>query len=48
MKRYLHCPCGEWLEGEDEADLIRKAREHLAEAHPELEYTDEQILFMAI
>jgi predicted small metal-binding protein len=46
-KKRLVCPCGEWIEGEDEDDLVEKARAHLKEAHPGMEYTREEILFMA-
>jgi hypothetical protein len=46
-KTILDCPCGARLIGRDQPDLLRLAREHLREAHPQLEYTDEQILFMA-
>jgi hypothetical protein len=48
-KTRLQCPCGELIEGENEDDLVVKATEHLADAHPHLagEYTREQILFMA-
>ncbi|MFD4351289.1 DUF1059 domain-containing protein [Nocardia sp. NPDC058519] len=47
MKRYLSCPCGEFLSGADEDDLVAVARRHLAEQHPDHEYSREQILFMA-
>ncbi|MGW6117871.1 DUF1059 domain-containing protein [Nocardia sp. NPDC055165] len=47
MKRHLSCPCGEFLVGEDEEDLVVKARLHLTEQHPDHSYTREQILFMA-
>jgi hypothetical protein len=43
----LICPCGAWLEGADEDDLVEIARRHLAEEHGGREYTREQILFLA-
>jgi predicted small metal-binding protein len=43
----LACPCGEFIEGADEDDLVEKAQAHLREAHPGRTYTREQILFMA-
>jgi hypothetical protein len=43
----LHCPCGEWLEGEDEDELVAKAQAHLAQEHPDLEYSREEILAIA-
>jgi hypothetical protein len=49
MKSRLDCPCGEHIEGQDEDDLVEKARAHLEEKHPELAmiYDREHILFMA-
>jgi predicted small metal-binding protein len=47
MKTNLRCPCGELIEGKDEDDLVEKAQAHLEEAHPQLAYTREEILFMA-
>ncbi|WUV51343.1 DUF1059 domain-containing protein [Nocardia vinacea] len=43
----MQCPCGEFLIGDDEDDLVAKAQRHLAEQHPDYQYTREQILFMA-
>jgi predicted small metal-binding protein len=47
MKTTIQCPCGETIVGEDEDDLVEKTQAHLREAHPQLDYTREQILFMA-
>lgn len=47
MKQHLSCPCGEFLTGRDEDDLVEKAQRHLTEQHPDHEHTREQILFMA-
>lgn len=47
MKTQLDCPCGEHIEGRDEDDLVAKAKEHLTAAHPDHDYTREQILFIA-
>lgn len=47
MEMYLHCPCGEVLQGEDEDDLVESAQEHLRDAHPDRTYTGEQILLLA-
>lgn len=47
VELYLHCPCGEVVEGEDEDDLVERAQEHLREAHPDRTYTREQILLLA-
>jgi predicted small metal-binding protein len=46
-KTRLHCPCGEYLQGDDEDELVAKAQQHLQERHPHLEYDREDILFMA-
>lgn len=47
MKRRLSCPCGQFIEGETEDDLVEKVQAHLAEKHPGHEYSREQILFLA-
>jgi hypothetical protein len=47
MKTRLACPCGEQIVGIDEDDLVARTQEHLADAHPFLEYDREQILFIA-
>jgi hypothetical protein len=46
-KTRLQCPCGEFLQGTDEDDLVDQAQRHLRERHPHLEYDREDILFMA-
>jgi hypothetical protein len=47
MKTRLNCPCGEYLTGTDEDDLVAKVQAHLAEQHPGREYDRDEILFMA-
>jgi hypothetical protein len=47
LKRHLSCPCGEFIEGEDEDDLVEKVQAHLAEKHPDHQYSREEILFLA-
>lgn len=49
MATRLDCPCGEHIVGDDEDDLVAKAKEHLNERHPDLVevYDREHILFMA-
>lgn len=47
MKTRLICPCGDRFAGVDEDDLVAQVQEHLATAHPGLEYDREQILFIA-
>jgi hypothetical protein len=47
MKTNLKCPCGAFLTGTDEDDLVARAQAHLTEEHPGLAYEREQILFMA-
>jgi hypothetical protein len=46
-KTRLQCPCGEFLQGTNEDDLVEQAQRHLRERHPHLEYDREDILFMA-
>ena len=49
MKTTLPCPCGEYIRGKDEDELVEKAYEHLREKHPHMaeEYERHHILFMA-
>ncbi|MRH91282.1 DUF1059 domain-containing protein [Nocardia sp. SYP-A9097] len=46
-KTRLNCPCGEYIRGFDEADLIAKTQAHLAENHPGHDYSPDEILFIA-
>ena len=41
--RAIDCPCGHRLDGADDDELFRLAREHVDRDHPELERTDEQL-----
>ena len=41
--RAIDCPCGHRLEAVDDEELFRRAREHIAEHHPAMQRTDEQI-----
>ena len=36
-------PCGHHLEGADDGELFRLAREHVDRDHPEMQRTDEQL-----
>lgn len=47
MKTRLNCPCGEYIQGTDEDDLVEKVQTHLREAHEGREYDRDMILFMA-
>ncbi len=47
MKTQLQCPCGEHIQAEDEDTLVEEVRKHLAEQHPGLDYTRDEILFLA-
>ncbi|AZG47364.1 DUF1059 domain-containing protein [Gordonia insulae] len=47
MKTRLTCPCGDQMKGADEDELVQKVQEHLAENHPDHEYSRDEILFMA-
>jgi hypothetical protein len=38
----IDCPCGHHLEGTDEEQLFRLAREHIDRDHPEMQRSDEQ------
>jgi predicted small metal-binding protein len=41
--RAIECPCGHRLEGADDEELFRLAREHVDREHPEMQRTDEQL-----
>ena len=41
--RAIDCPCGHRLEGVDNTELFRLAREHIDSDHPEMDRTDEQV-----
>jgi hypothetical protein len=43
VMRAIDCPCGHHLEGADDEELFRLAREHVERDHPEMERTDDQI-----
>ncbi|MET9491190.1 DUF1059 domain-containing protein [Nocardia sp. NPDC006630] len=47
MKTQLNCPCGEYIRGTDEDDLVTKTLAHLAEKHPDHNYSRDEILFIA-
>lgn len=46
-KTRLNCPCGVALKGENEDDIVEKAQQHLKEDHPGMDYSRNEILFMA-
>jgi MFS family permease len=41
--RAIECPCGHHLEGADDEELFRRAREHVDRDHPEMQRTDAQL-----
>ncbi len=41
--RAIDCPCGHRVEADDDDELFRRCREHIAEHHPDMRRTDEQI-----
>ena len=41
--RAIDCPCGHRLEGADNEELFRLAREHIHRDHPEMNRTDDQV-----
>ncbi|HET7736493.1 MAG TPA: hypothetical protein VFK52_10985 [Nocardioidaceae bacterium] len=48
MARSLRCPCGEFITGENDDDLVEKTQAHLADKHPGMEYDRDAILLFAI
>ena len=45
--RSMTCPCGTPLAATSEDAFVSSVERHLAEAHPQLSYSREQILSMA-
>ena len=43
MRRVIDCPCGHRLEAANDEELFQAARRHVAEYHPDMERTDEQL-----
>ena len=41
--RAIDCPCGHRLEGADDDELFRLAREHVDRNHPEMQRSDAQL-----
>jgi MFS family permease len=41
--RAIDCPCGHHLEGADDAELFRLAREHVDRDHPEMQRSDDDL-----
>ena len=41
--RVIDCDCGETLQAANDKDLARSVREHIAEKHPEMEMSDDQV-----
>ena len=41
--RAIDCPCGHQLQGTDDEELFRLARDHIDREHPEMERSDEQV-----
>lgn len=41
--RQIDCPCGHQLQGPDDEQLLRLAREHIVNKHPDMERTDVQL-----
>lgn len=47
MKSRLNCPCGEYITGTTEDELVENVQAHLAAEHEGRTYDREAILFMA-
>ncbi len=46
MKRAFDCFCGEYLEGDDDEELINWTRAHVSRQHSDIGLTDEQVRAM--
>jgi len=43
MARCIDCPCGHLLQGADDEELVRLARKHITEDHPEMKRTHQEL-----
>jgi predicted small metal-binding protein len=43
MRRTIECPCGHQLRGADDEELLRLARQHVTEHHPDMRRTDDEL-----
>ncbi len=43
MKRALECFCGQYLEGDDDEELLNWTRAHVERQHQDINLTDAQI-----
>jgi MFS family permease len=43
VMRAIECPCGHHLEGADDQELFRLARQHVDRDHPEMQRTDDEL-----
>ena len=41
--RVIDCDCGQTLQAANDDDLVKAARQHVDEAHPDLEMDDDQV-----
>jgi predicted small metal-binding protein len=41
--RVIDCDCGHTLQAANDDDLVKQARAHVDEDHPDMELTDEQV-----
>jgi hypothetical protein len=41
--RAIDCPCGHRLEGANDEELVRLAREHVDSHHPDMDRSDEEL-----
>ncbi len=41
--RVIDCDCGKTLQAANDDDLFKAAREHVDEAHPDMQLSDEQV-----
>ncbi|HVL97724.1 MAG TPA: hypothetical protein VM324_00310 [Egibacteraceae bacterium] len=48
MSKVINCDEGVVIRGDTDAELLAGARQHIQEAHPDLELSDEQLLGMAV
>jgi predicted small metal-binding protein len=47
MAKVINCECGYTARGETDEELLSDVRQHVRDAHPDMEVSDEQLLAMA-
>jgi predicted small metal-binding protein len=41
--RKMDCDCGHTIEGENDEELLQKGKQHVAEVHPDMSISDDEL-----